>query len=202
MSTFKRNVITKHNITARRFALLAAKDEKIFHIKDLAALWQIQNANTLRITLGRYQKDGLIYRIFKGFYSLVPPDELSPPELGAKALHSFCYLSTETVLYDEGFVSQKPSSYTFVSPKSKKFKLVDASYKSRQLKSKYLYNPAGICLKDGINIASPERAIADMLYFNPKAHFDKNPSWDKVKEMQKSLGYPLTKSRYVASSSI
>jgi predicted transcriptional regulator of viral defense system len=199
MSTLKRNIIVRRNVTAHRFALLAAKNEKIFHVKDMAALWQIQNANTLRITLGRYIESGLLHRIFKGFYSLIPPDELNPLELGAKALHSFCYLSTETVLYDEGFISQKPSAYTFVSQKSKKFKIEESSYKSRQLKNKYLYNPAGICLKDGINIASVERAIADALYFNPKTHFDKNPSWNKVKEMQKSLGYPLTKSRYATS---
>lgn len=186
----------KSNITARRIALLAKNGEKIFHAKDLANLWGIQNKNTLRVTLKRYSKEKLLYRIYRGFYSLLPVDELDPVLLGAKALHQFCYLSTETVLYQEGYISHTVDFQTFLSSKSLKFKIGGYQFVSRQLDDKYLYNPEGIFLKNGVNTAGSERAICDMLYFNPTYHFDKPVEWKKIRLMQKNLQYPLTPHRY------
>lgn len=186
----------KNNITAQRIALLAAKGEVIFHINDLANLWGIQNMNTLRVTLRRYIQNGLLYRIYRGFYSLMPMENLDPLLVGAKALHKFCYLSTETVLYNSGFISKKPQSLTFVSEISVKFSIGKNKYISRQLNVKYLYQPNGIYKKDGVNISTDERAAADMLYFNPYANFDKPVNWKKIKAMQKKIGYPLTPNRY------
>jgi hypothetical protein len=61
----------------------------------------------------------------------------------------------------------------------------------RQLKDEYLHNPAGITYQKGVFLAIPERAAADMLYFNPKYHFDAPGSldMDKVKSIQKEIGY-------------
>ena len=56
---------------------------------------------------------------------------------------------------------------------------------------KYLYNNTGIYMKDNQRIALTERAVADMLYFNPKYHFDRKDviNWEKVKEIKKEIGY-------------
>jgi len=182
----------KNNITAIRIVLLAKKDEKIFHTNDLANLWNMQNKNTLRVTLKRYVEDGLLYRIYRGFYSLVPIEEIDPILIGAKAIHQFCYLSTETVLRQEGYILQNIDYYTFVGSKSLKFTIGEHNFKSRQLDDKYLYNPEGVLLKSGVKIATVERAICDMLYFNPYYHFDKQIDWNKIRLMQKKIGYPLT----------
>lgn len=186
----------KSNITARRIALLAKNGEKIFHIDDLVNLWDIQNKNTLRVTLKRYVEDGLVHRIYRGFYSLFPIDKIDPVLLGAKAIHQFCYLSTETVLRQEGYILQSVNSYTFVGSKSLRFAVGGHEFKSRQLDEKYLYNPEGVLLKDGTKIATAERAICDMLYFNPNYHFDRPIDWKKIRSMQKKIGYPLTPNRY------
>lgn len=186
----------KNNITARRIALLAKNGEKIFHIEDLANLWNIQNKNTLRVTLKRYIDSGLIYRIYKGFYSLIPIGEIDPVLIGAKALHRFCYLSTETMLRQEGYILQSVDYLTFISSKSLGFVVDGYKVKSRQLDEKYLYNPEGVLLKDGVKIATLERAICDMLYFNPNYHFDRSIDWRKIRLMQKRIGYPLTTHRY------
>src|SRR3990167_8961323 len=103
----------KDNISARRMVLLGQKAEQIFHIDDLANLWNIQNKNTLRVTIKRYVDSGLLHRIYRGFYSIHQLTELDPVELGAKALHTFCYLSTETILWREGYISQVPHAYTY-----------------------------------------------------------------------------------------
>ena len=55
----------------------------------------------------------------------------------------------------------------------------------------YLYNNVGIYIKNNQRIASTERAVADMIYFNPKYHFDGENiiDWEKVKEIKKQIGY-------------
>jgi len=56
--------------------------------------------------------------------------------------------------------------------------------------------PAGIVHQNGVFTADTERAVADMLYFNPKYHFDVPESidFDKVRLIQKEVGYPYVRS--------
>jgi predicted transcriptional regulator of viral defense system len=187
------------SIQAKRIALLAQKSEQIFHIKDLGVLWGISDSHTLRVTLKRYADAGLLHRIYRGFYATFPLEKLDAAFVGAKALHGYCYLSTETILYREAYLSQKPHALTFVSDSSKKFIIVGTQYLSRQLKPQFLFNPEGIVEMNGLKIATPERAIADLLYFNPLAHFDRQVNWKQIQKTQKAVGYPLTPQRYVAS---
>ena len=187
------------SVQAKRIALLAKKSEQIFHLKDLGNLWNIRNPKTLRMTLKRYVDAELLYRIHRGFYSTLPLDQLDPEQVGAKALHSYCYLSTESVLYKTGYLSQRPKALTFVSAKHKNFTLHGTAYRSRQLQNTFLFSPSGIEEVNGLKTATPERAIADLLYFNPLAFFDKKVDWKRVKTMQETIGYPLTPQRYVAA---
>ena len=109
------------NTANQRFSILAKMNEEVFHSSDLANIWQIKEKNTLHTTLKRYCQKELLYRIFKGFYSLKPVDELDPLFLGVKALHEYCYISTETILMKEGLIQQNISGITLVSSKSKRF---------------------------------------------------------------------------------
>ena len=180
-----------------RFSQLAKLGILIFHTGDLANLWQIKNAHNLHITLKRYVDKGLLVRIYRGMYSLKPVEELDPPLLGIKALHGYCYVSAETVLAEGGIIQQAIEQITLVSSASRKFSIGNYNFYSRKLADKFLYNEAGITEKDGIRKASVERAAADLLYFNPKAHFDAERliDWRKVRQIQKSVGYPLTRKK-------
>lgn len=202
MSTGKKNTQFKQRIwPASRFAQLAQLGETLFHARDLANLWQIKNKNTLYTTLKRYLQKGLIFRIYKGLYSLKPIDEIDPMFLGTKALHTYAYISTETILAQKGIMQQQMHEITLISDISKHFSIGSHQYRSRKLQDIYLYNPIGITQKNGINMASTSRAVADMLYFNPQAYFDAGRSidWKKVKQLQKQIGYPLTKQYYDSS---
>lgn len=199
MSTEKGIVKLNKNLPkSDRFAQIARIGEVVFHAKDLASLWQIKNPNTLYTTVKRYIKKGSLFRIYKGFYSIKPVEQIAPFLLGVKALHEFAYISTEIVLFNAGIIQQSISAITLVSSKSKKFSIGDNQFISRKLDEKYLFNPVGVSEKSGIKMASIERAIADLLYFNTKAHFDgdKLIDWKKVKKLQKEIGYPLTADRY------
>lgn len=177
-----------------RFSQLAKLGILIFHTGDLANLWQIKNTHNLHVTLKRYAEKGLLTRIYRGMYSLKPVEELDPLLLGIKALHRYCYVSAETVLAEGGIIQQIIEQITLVSSVSRKFSIGNYNFHSRKLADKFLYNEAGITEKNGIRKASVERAVADLLYFNPKAHFDAERliDWRKVRQIQKSVGYPLT----------
>jgi len=181
------------NTTQRRFVEIARLGEVVFHVSDLANLWNINNSNTLYTTLKRYKQAGLIHRIQNGMYSLIPIDDLDPLLLGIKAMHKYAYISTKTVLFREGIINQKPRSVTIISSVSKKFIINSNTYISRQLNDRYLFNPEGIRKSNKILTASVERAAADLLYFNAKTYFDAANliNWERVSEIQKALGYTI-----------
>ena len=104
-----------------RFAQLAKIGEIVFHTDDLANLWRITNKNTLYTTIKRYVGQGLLFRIYKGFYGIRPPQEIDPCLLGVKALHGYAYVSCETVLREEGIIQQELSTMTLVSSETKRF---------------------------------------------------------------------------------
>ncbi len=171
---------------------LLQDSRKLYHTQDLAILWDIGNSNTLYTTIKRYIKRGLLNKIYKGFYSSVSLNEIDPILLGLTGLHCYGYLSTESVLVKEGLIFQDVRYITLVSETSRRFEIAGHKFLVRQMKDSYLYNETGITMNDkGIKVASIERAVADMLYFNPSYHFDaKNIiDWKKVKEIQSKIGY-------------
>lgn len=166
-------------------------DRKLYHSNDLAILWGTSNKNTLYTTIKRYVKKGILLPIFKGLYATIPLEQLDPLELGQAIIHNKTYLTMESVLAQQGIITQRLYMYTFVSHISKKVTLGRTTFLYRKLKETYLNNPTGIDLRNGISIATVERAIADMLYFNPQYHFDLTDAidWAKVKKIQKEIGY-------------
>jgi len=169
--------------------ILLKQNKKLFHTNDLRLLWDIENPATLRRTISRYITKGILLPIYRGFYSTVPLKEIDPLELGSAAIHDYCYVSCETVLSQGGVIFQSIAAYTFCSAKTKTIHIEDRTYKSRQLSDKYLYNSFGIIDKGNYKIASAERAMADMLYFNQRYYFDAKDQIDntKLKKFQKEV---------------
>lgn len=174
-----------------RISELIKSERNIFHSNDLAIMWGISNKNTLYTTIKRYVQKGVLTPIYKGLYSTVPMDNLDPIELGKAIIHRYTYLTTETVLAQEGIITQATYAYTFVSSQSKKVRVGKRDFLFRRLKDEYLYNTTGIANVKGNFVATTERAVADMLYFNPKYHFDFADRIDleKVAVIQKQIGY-------------
>lgn len=183
-----------HSIEQRnhkKLAVLLKQDRKIFHIEDLELLWDIKSKHTLYSTLYRYTQHNYLIPIQRGLYSTVPLNQLNPLELGSALIHRYTYLTTETVLAQAGFIFQDIPYLTFVSDQTKKFTVNQTNYFCRQLKNEFLYHPAGIIKQAGYQQATPERAIADLLYFNPKYYFDASDqiNWSSVRKLQKQIGY-------------
>ena len=171
--------------------ILLKQSKKLFHTKDLELLWGINNKSTLYSTINRYLKKGYLIQVHRGFYSTVELGSINIVELGTSAIHEYCYLSTETVLTNSGIIFQIIPHLTFCSSKNKRITINGQSIICRQLKSTFLFQSAGIIEHPNYREASPERAIADMLYFNPRYYFDTHDliDWKKVKAIQKEVGY-------------
>ena len=90
-----------------------------------------------------------------------------------------------------GVIFQLSSQITLVSSLSKIISIGDQSYRVRSMRDEFLYNNLEISMENGIPIASPERAMADLLYFNPHYYFDNWKALDikKVRSIQKEVGY-------------
>ncbi len=178
-------------VKEKKLKILLQDNRNLYHTQDLAVLWGIDNPNTLYTTIKRYVKSGIINPIYKGFYSTVPLNEINPFLLGLISLQRYGYISTESVLIKNGIIFQDIKYITLISNVSKKFQIADYNFLVRKMKSKYLYNDIGIIHSNDKREASTERAVADMLYFNPDYHFDneKSINWPKVKEIQKTIGY-------------
>lgn len=171
--------------------VLLKQEQKLFHTNDLALLWKINNPNTLYTTIKRYVKKGVLIRIHKGFYSVLPLKNINPIKLGINYLHTYAYLSTESVLAAAGIIFQASEYITLVTSLSQKFAINGHHYLARQMKPNFLYQTIGIEEKEAVKIASLERAVTDILYFNPRFHFDnpKTINWPKVRKIQKEVGY-------------
>ncbi len=163
---------------------------QIYHTQDLAVLWGVSNQNTLYTAIKRYVKRGMLKKIYKGFYSTISIDRIDPFELGLTAIHRYGYVSTETILVREGIIFQEINYITLVSNISKKIEIGKNKFLVRKMKDEFLYNNIGVLENGGKREASLERAVVDMLYFNPNYHFDaKNRiDWQKVEEIKKEIG--------------
>lgn len=152
---------------------LLKQKQSLFHTSDLALLWNISNKNTLYTTIKRYVRNKALHRIHKGFYSTKPLVDLDPIMLGIGYVHDYAYLSTESVLSQAGIINQLSPTITLISTKSINFSILDMNYIVRTMKPELLYNEYGIELSEkGYKVATPERAVIDMIYYSPDFHFD------------------------------
>lgn len=171
--------------------ILLEQDKNIFRTSDLAVLWNIEKKNTLYTTVKRYVNRNILYRIQKGLYSTMPITKLHPYELGCAIAGPLSYVSTETVLSNQGVIMQEVRQITLVGRKSKEFDLNDNSYICRYLNEEFLVNRIGIDTKDSYSISTKERAVADLHHFNPKYFFDNQEAINKEKleKIKSEIGY-------------
>ena len=174
-----------------RITELNRLNRRVFHTKDLAVIWGIEDRNHLYKTISRYLDRGILFHIYKGLYTTVPVSDLDPLELGTAIIHRYTYLSTETVLAQTGIITQAVYDLTFISDQSKRVQVGTWSFRYRQLKDTFLFNPIGIDKHTHGFWATPERAVADLLYYNPRYHFDVPDliDFDQVRSIQKKVGY-------------
>ncbi len=170
---------------------LLSTNQRIFHLEDLRLLLGVRKPETLRKRVYRYIKNGDLFSIQRGLYSIVLPEKLSPEEVGVFLCHDYCYLSLQTILDRTGVINGRSQYFTFISNRPRRLSWNNFNYIYRQLKPEFLHNDFGVNLTGGVYTATTERAVADMIYFNPVFHFDNLNvvNMDVVKKIQREVGY-------------
>jgi len=170
---------------------LLEQNVRIFRTADLAVLWEIENKNTLWTTIKRYVQRKILYQIHKGLYATTSLAKLDKYELGCAISGQLSYVSGETVLENSGIIMQSVTQITLFGKKKKQFEINGVSYLCRYLNIKYLLNRVGIEDNERFSMATPDRAMADILHINPRYYFDNKMAIDakKVKIISKEIGY-------------
>ena len=154
----------------------------IFTTKDVALLWGETNVTFVTKKLYRYIKAGKLYSVRKGIYAKGATYEKY--ELATK-ICTPSYISFETVLAKAGVVFQFYNQIFVASYLTRELVIDNQVYSLKKIRDSLLINKTGIDVKENYFIASPERALLDVLYLNKEYYFDNLNSinWNKVEEI-------------------
>lgn len=141
----------------------------VFETKDLVLLWQIFNPNYLKTKIYRLIQSGQLIGLRSGLCAI--DQNYDRFELANKLVVP-SYISAQTVLIRAGVNFQYDSTIYSVANRSFKIKIGADRFVFRKIKSNILFNPVGVNRTDNISIASAERAVVDMLYFEKGFYFD------------------------------
>ncbi len=140
--------------------ILRDVNKPFFTIADLEKITRLSRPS-LYVALKRWVDKGILERIATGIYSPMLSD-LSIEKVAAQ-LYIPNYLSFESALARHGILNLIPHSQTFATTrKTKRYTLRNQDVEFRQLSPNLFF---GFEMKGGINIAGPEKAFLDQVYF-------------------------------------
>lgn len=135
-------------------------NKPFFSIADLEKITGLPR-NSLYVALGRWEVGGVIERVSQGIY--IPLGSNVSFENIAAQLYIPNYLSFESALARYGILNLIPYTLTFATTrKTKNYALQNKEIEFRQISPKFFF---GFEMKNGVYIASPEKALLDEVYF-------------------------------------
>lgn len=156
--------------------------QTVFTFNDVALIWRETNKKSIISKVNYYIKTGQLIRIRKGIYA--KDNNYDRMELASK-IYTPSYITFETVLTRNGINFQFYSQIFLASYLTREIEVKDQVYEYKKIKDSILVNPIGIDNKNGIPIATKERAFLDTLYIRGNYYFDNIDmiDWDKVFEI-------------------
>ncbi|MBI4767750.1 MAG: type IV toxin-antitoxin system AbiEi family antitoxin domain-containing protein [Deltaproteobacteria bacterium] len=135
-------------------------NKPFFTIADLEKITRLSR-NSLYVTLKRWVANGVLERIAPGIYTAMMSN-LSVEKIAAQ-LYIPNYISFESALARQGILNLIPHSLTLATTrKTKRYTLKMQDVEFRQISPVLFF---GFEMKSGINIAVPEKAFLDQVYF-------------------------------------
>lgn len=174
-------------MSSRNILLAMMESPKtVFTLQSLMMLTGIFDRRALVNSLYYYKKKGYIRSPRSGIF--VKP-EYDEKEL-AGAIYDFSYISLQYVLARAGVVFQYSEAVTCISTISRTLQVDGKEYQYRKINPVLWSNRNGILQKDGYCIATPERALLDVMYLFPDIrYFDRADNLDKEKIIELSKEY-------------
>lgn len=159
---------------------LSESSRSAFNTKSIALMLNQKRDSSLTKRLNYYVKKGYLSNPRKGIYA---KKNCNLEEL-AGLVFVPSYISLEYVLQKAGVIFQYDSAITSVSYLNREIEMMGQTYRYRQIKGEILYCLDGIERRDDINIATPERAILDLMYLDSECYFDNLNGINKKRLMQ------------------
>ncbi len=150
--------------------ILLSTKRTVFTTSELKQLFKKENGSYISLLLQPLKKQWILINPLQGIRAFKEYDIL---ELGAK-LKSQSYISCETVLQQAGVIFQTYEyTITLASDNTVTKHVAWADFTYHKIKNTILTNPIGIHnYENKYMIASPERAVCDMVYLYHNIHFD------------------------------
>jgi len=170
----------------------------VFDTKQIKEILAIPTEAGLYSFLQRAKKDGRLLNPQKGVWTL-PVYDMN--ELAGK-LFPGGYISLEPVLFQAGVSFQYyGNTVQCIWHKNADIFFNGQNYTARVIRKSLYENPTCIQELDGYRKAMPERALCDLVYLRPKAHFD-DPQYFQSKQSKIRLSkllplYPKTTQEHV-----
>ena len=143
----------------------------VFKLIDIAQLTGEVNSLSLNSKLNYFVRTGKLLNPRKGIYA---KEIFDPLELSCM-IYTPSYISLEYVLQKSGVIFQYDMRITLVSYLSRRILINEMNLNFRKIKSDILLNTEGIMRQaNHVNIATPERALMDLMYLNSQYYVD-NP---------------------------
>ncbi len=159
---------------------LSASPRTAFNTKSVAMLLDEKRDVSLTKKLNYYVQKGMLLNPRKGIYA---KKSFNLEEL-AGLVFVPSYISLEYVLQKAGVIFQYDSAITSVSYLSREIEMCGTIFRYNQIKGEILCHLEGIWRRDNIYMATPERALLDMMYLHSECYFDNLHVIDKKKIMQ------------------
>lgn len=159
---------------------ISSSPRTAFNTKSIALLLNEKRDLLLTKKLNYYVQKGLLLNPRKGIYTKINPNM----EELAGLVFVPSYISLQYVLQKAGVVFQYDSAITSISYLNREIEMCGQTFRYNQVKKEIAYNLEGIERRDNINIATPERALLDMMYLNSECYFDNIDGINKRKIAQ------------------
>ncbi|MFH1280555.1 MAG: hypothetical protein ABII08_03000 [Candidatus Beckwithbacteria bacterium] len=142
---------------------LKKKNIPLFTITSFQRLFNIQNTNTAYKAIQRLTNKNIIQPITHGKYMTT---ELKPSKFSiANFIYTPSYISLESALSHYGILPQFPFTITSITTKKTTTIQNQTTYQYSHISSKFYW---GFQSHQSFIIASPEKALIDLIYFHSK----------------------------------
>ena len=158
--------------------VLLRSPQTVFSMKDIVLLWGEEAGNAMRVRLNNYVKNGKLIRVYRGIYA--KDTNYNRLELATR-MYTPSYVSFETVLTRAGINFQFYNTIFVASYVTRDIDAGGEKFSFVRMKDYVLSNTAGIEHRDGIAIATKERAFLDRIYVSKEYHFDNVGGLDRDK---------------------
>lgn len=166
---------------------LIKTQKTVFSFQELKEILQIPSEAGLKSFLWRARENKALSNPYKGFRVL---PHYNTRELSYK-IKPQSYISCETVLFKEGvFFQFYGNTISCVNDRSYQHAIDNHLFVYYKIKDEILHNPIGIRDYKTYRIATPERALCDYIYLNPRGVIDAPESINKIRLNQILPFYP------------